>query len=240
MWSIELLRLTSYPSPDAIIKDPDWWNTLVGELPEKIQEMLQIASNNTDRLLLLINDILDIQKIESGQMAFAFMPINVMELVDQAVRDNAAYAEQYAVKFIITHRKDGVLVLGDQNRLMQVLGNLMSNAAKFSPEGETVELAVAQHNDAIRISVTDHGQGIAEEFQPKLFEQFTQSDASDTRQKGGTGLGLSIVKAIVNKHGGRIDYITRQGIGTTMFVELPITQSTEYLELDEISARYEC
>jgi len=159
-------------------------------------------------------------------MAFSFNPIDVMGLVEQAVRDNTAYAEQHNVQFTISHRKDGVRVLGDHDRLMQVLGNLMSNAAKFSPAGETIELAVAQHNNAIRISVTDHGPGIPEAFQPKLFERFTQSDASDTRQKGGTGLGLSITKAIVQKHGGRIHYITRQGLGTTMFVELPLTRST--------------
>ena len=199
----------------------------VGELPEKMQDMLQIASNNTDRLLLLINDILDMQKIESGQMAFSFKPLSVMELVEQAVRDNASYAEQYKVDFSITYHKDGVQVLGDHDRLMQVLSNLMSNAAKFSPVGETVELTVARHDDAVRIGVTDHGEGIPEAFRSKLFEQFTQSDASDTRQKGGTGLGLSITKAIVNKHGGRIDYISRQGIGTTMFVELPIMRSNQ-------------
>lgn len=209
----------------------------VGELPDEMQAMLQIASNNTDRLLLLINDILDMQKIESGQLAFTFKPINVMDLVEQAVGDNAAYAEQYAVKLLITHRKDDVYVLGDQDRLMQVLSNLMSNAAKFSPADDTVELAVAQHGDALRISVTDHGQGIPEDFQHKLFHQFTQSDASDTRQKGGTGLGLSIVEAIINNHGGRIDYITRQGIGTTMFVELPIIQTSQRDNLSENPVR---
>ncbi len=206
----------------------------MGDLPNNMNEMLHIASNNTDRLLLLINDILDMQKIESGQMAFSFKPIDVMALVKQAISENTAYADQYAIKFIITHRKNDVYVLGDDDRLMQVLGNLMSNAAKFSPEGETVELAVAQHGNAIRISVTDHGQGIPEEFAPKLFEQFTQSDSSDTRQKGGTGLGLSIVKAIINKHGGRIDYVTHQGIGTSIFVELPISSSKQHNDQNNI------
>ncbi len=209
----------------------------IGKLPDKMNNMLQIASNNTDRLLLLINDILDMQKIESGQMAFTFKPIDIMHIVEQSVRDNAAYADQYAVKLVITQRKDNIKVLGDHDRLMQVLGNLMSNAAKFSPENETIELAVAQHNNTVRVSVTDHGQGIPEEFQPKLFAQFTQSDSSDTRQKGGTGLGLSIVKAIVNKHGGNIDYITHQGIGTTMYFELPITQSKQDSHQNNIPIR---
>ncbi len=197
----------------------------VGDLPEKMQQMIQIASNNTERLLLLINDILDIQKIESGQMLFKFAPLDVMALLDQAVEDNESYARQYGVQFEITLRKDGAHVMGDHDRLIQVLNNLLSNAAKFSPQGGKIELAVAQHGKTIRISVTDHGAGIPEEFQPSLFEQFTQSDASDSRQKGGTGLGLSIVKAIIDKHGGRVDYITRQGVGTTMFIELPICKT---------------
>ena len=204
----------------------------VGELSDKTQEMLQIASNNTDRLLLLINDILDIQKIESGQMAFHFAPIDVMSLVEQAIIDNTSYARQHNVQFCITHRKDRVHVLGDRDRLMQVLNNLMSNAAKFSPDGSNVELAIAQHGEAVRISVTDYGQGIAEEFQSRLFEQFTQHDASDTRQKGGTGLGLSIVKAIIDKHGGRVDFITRQGLGTTMIVELPYCKASHHSNPD--------
>ena len=193
-----------------------------GELPESLRQMIQIASNNTDRLLLLINDILDIQKIESGQMDFQFKPIDVMQLLEQAIEANAAYAEQYKVHFRIVRRLENVQILGDHARLMQVLNNLMSNAAKFSPEGGEVELAAELDHDTVRISVTDHGEGIPDDFQPSLFEQFTQSDSSDSRQKGGTGLGLSIVKAITEKHRGRVDYRTAAGQGTTMLVEFPL------------------
>lgn len=194
----------------------------VGELPEQAKEMLKIAGNNTERLLLLINDILDIQKIESGQMAFKFQSLELMPFLEQAVAENAAYGDQHGVKFVITKALENARVFADKDRLMQVMANLLSNAAKFSPGGEVIEISVAQrHDDCVRISVTDHGAGIPEEFQPKLFEKFTQSDSSDTRQKGGTGLGLSITKVIVEKHGGIIDFISQIGVGTTFFIELP-------------------
>lgn len=194
----------------------------VGELPKQATEMLKIASNNTERLLLLINDILDIQKIESGQIAFKFQRLDLMPFLQQSLADNAFYAEQYGVKFVIAQELSDARVYADKDRLMQVMANLLSNAAKFSPENETVEVSIARHHNAlVRISVTDHGSGIPEEFQPKLFDRFTQSDSSDTRQKGGTGLGLSITKTIVEKHGGDIGFVSREGIGSTFFIELP-------------------
>lgn len=194
----------------------------VGELPEQAKEMLKIAGNNTERLLILINDILDIQKIESGQMVFKFESLELMPFLEQAVEENAAYGDQHGVKFVIVNQLANARVFADKDRLMQVMANLLSNAAKFSPEGEVIEISIAQRNDDIlRISVTDHGEGIPEEFQPKLFEKFTQSDSSDTRQKGGTGLGLSISKVIVEKHGGIVDFISQKGVGTTFYVELP-------------------
>jgi len=193
-----------------------------GELPVQANELIKIASNNTERLLLLINDILDIQKIESGQMVFKFQSLDVVPFLEQALRDHAAYGEQHGVKFVIAQTVPGTHVFADKDRLMQVMANLLSNAAKFSPGGETVEVSVARHHgDTIRISVTDHGPGIPEAFQPRLFEKFTQSDSSDTRKKGGTGLGLSITRVIVEKHGGLIDFISREGVGSTFYIELP-------------------
>ena len=194
----------------------------VGELSEKAGMLLNIASNNTERLLLLINDILDIQKIESGRMSFKFQNLELMPFIEQALQDNAAYGEQYKVKFVIVKELDDALVYADKDRLMQVMANLLSNAAKFSPEGAEVEVSVTQqYDDVLRISITDHGAGVPEEFQSKLFDKFTQSDASDTRQIGGTGLGLSISKIIVEKHGGSIDFDSHEGVGTTFYMDLP-------------------
>ena len=193
----------------------------MGKLPGPVSEMLNIASNNTERLLLLINDILDIQKIESGQMAFKFHAMELKPFLEQVVEYNAAYGEQYGVRYVINSMIDDVSVFADKDRLMQVMANLLSNAAKFSPQNDTVEINVAMHHDSVRISVTDNGPGIPANFHDKVFDKFTQSDSSDTRQKGGTGLGLSISKIIVEKHGGRIDFVSREGIGTTFFIELP-------------------
>ena len=193
----------------------------VGELPEQVKDMLSIAANNTERLLLLINDILDIQKIESGMMVFRFHDLALKSFLEQAIQANQAYAEQHGVEFILRIPEKSVSVYADEDRLMQVMNNLLSNAAKFSPKGETVEVSLARHEGTVRISVSDHGNGIPQEFHGKLFDKFTQSDSTDTRQKGGTGLGLSIARLIVEKHGGRINFITKQGVGTTFYFDLP-------------------
>ena len=193
----------------------------IANVPEQLQSLLEIANNNTERLLMLINDILDIQKIESGEMSFRFQTLDARELAQRAINDNAGYAQQHGVEFRLSEACETGRIVGDADRLMQVLANLLSNAAKFSSPGDPVEISVARHHGAIRLSVSDHGPGIPEDFQPKLFDKFTQSDATDTRRAGGTGLGLSITKAIVEKHGGRIDFISRAGIGTTFFVDFP-------------------
>jgi len=193
----------------------------VGDVPDKVKELLTIAGNNTERLLVLINDILDLQKIESGKMAFKFKIMDVIPLVEQSVENNKAYADQYGVNFEINQYGEDLKVFGDLDRLMQVVTNLLSNAAKFSPQGSTVQISVARHDGSIRVAVTDNGPGIPVEFRHRIFEKFSQSDASDTKVKGGTGLGLSISKLIIEKHGGRIDYLTKEDIGTTFYFELP-------------------
>ena len=194
----------------------------VGELPESANEMLKIASNNTERLLLLINDILDIQKIESGKMSFKFESVDLNAFIKQAIVEHAEYGNQHGVTFVLGKTLDDAHVYADKDRLMQVVGNLLSNAAKFSNHGDKVDISIAMHHsDRLRISFTDYGAGIPDEFQPMLFERFTQSDSSDTRAKGGTGLGLSISKVIIEKHGGLIGFVSKEGIGSTFYIELP-------------------
>ena len=114
------------------------------------------------------------------------------------------------------------MVCGDEDRLAQVVSNLMANAAKYSAREKKVEVSLARLKDDIRIAVKDYGKGIPEEFQERVFEKFAQADSSDTRQLGGTGLGLSICKAIVEQHGGKIGFETKVGHGTTFFVDLPL------------------
>ena len=192
-----------------------------GELPDKLQSMLDIAYNNSDRLVLLINDILDMEKIEAGKMDFHIKPVDVQILVNEAIEANKGYGDEHNVKFVRAGLKEQVLIDGDHDRLMQVLSNLMSNAAKFSPEGEQVLVSINRNKDAIRIAVEDKGPGIPEEFRDNIFEKFSQADSSDTRKVGGTGLGRSITKVIVEKHNGTIDFETQTGKGSTFFIDLP-------------------
>lgn len=193
----------------------------VGGLPEQSRPLVDIAQKNTERLLLLINDILDMEKIESGKLTFDYNPVDVMTFLEQALEANIGYAEQHGVSIRIVAMEKDAKIYADSDRLMQVMNNLMSNAAKFSPKGSTVEIATIRHAGGIRISVTDHGPGIPEEFQAHLFEKFTQADSSSTRTKGGTGLGMSISREIVEKHSGKLRYITKKNIGTTFYFDLP-------------------
>ncbi|VAW89320.1 Osmosensitive K+ channel histidine kinase KdpD [hydrothermal vent metagenome] len=194
----------------------------LGDIPSQVKEMLIIANNNTDRLLLLINDILDMQKIEAGNMTFVPCIMEVEPLIKQAVEVNQAYAEQFSINLKIINNQKNIQINADSARLIQVLYNLISNAVKFSPTGSTVELNSIAMDGHINISVIDHGTGIPTSFHNKLFEKFTQADSSNTRKTGSTGLGLSISKAIIEKHEGEIGFSTEEGAGSCFWFKLPI------------------
>lgn len=194
----------------------------VGPLTPEAQEMLTVAENNSERLLLLINDILDMQKIESDEFDMEFEKMDVMPFLKQSMKDNKSYVEQYGVKILLETFDESLYVKANKNRLMQVMANLLSNAAKFSHTNGMIKVAVARKsNNIIRISVTDNGYGIAKEFHSTIFDKFTQGDSSDTRSKGGTGLGLNISKAIIDKHDGKIGFISEDNVGTTFYFDLP-------------------
>lgn len=192
----------------------------VGELPKSAHEMVAIAERNTLRLLELVNDILDMEKIDSGRMDMNLKPLDIHDLVERALQDNRAYAEQFGVEFVLTPESISAMVSGDDTRLIQVMSNLLSNAAKFSPQGSKVTISIEDLDTQVRVLVADQGQGIPEEFREQLFERFTQADSSDKRQSGGTGLGLSISIAIVEAHGGRMDFESTVGEGTTFHFDL--------------------
>jgi PAS domain S-box-containing protein len=198
-----------------------------GKAPEKMNDLIKIADDNTQRLLHIINDILDIDKIESGVLEYHFSNVPVMLLVDKAVTNNSSYAQQYDVKLLITKRLEAC-INADNNRIMQVLDNLVSNAIKFSPKGGKVELSVTRHDSNIRISVRDYGPGIPTDFQDKLFDKFTQADFSNTRGASGAGLGLNIAKAVIEHHKGQIGFHTEQNQGTTFYFDLPEMSHCEY------------
>lgn len=193
-----------------------------GALPDKAKDLISIASTNCDRLVRLINDILDMEKIESGKMVFDMRPLDLPALVNEAIAANQAYAAQHQTAIVVDGELPGLRVVGDRDRLIQVMTNLLSNAAKFTSPGGSVHVSLEQQGAYARIAVRDEGPGIAEEFQSRLFQKFSQADASNTRKKGGTGLGLSITRAIVEHISGRISYQTEKNKGTTFFVDLPL------------------
>lgn len=204
-----------------------------GVLPAQAARLVDIAHNSSERLVRLINDILDIEKIESGHLQFQLRPLELVPLVEQALEANRAYGEQFRVLFSLCSESPVQLrVLADPDRLMQVLNNLLSNAAKFSPTDGEVTVRIEPLADAaagkrwVRLSVQDHGPGIPESFRPRIFQKFAQADSSDRRQRGGTGLGLSISRAIVERLGGRISFETGSG-GTTFHVDLPVYRDPE-------------
>jgi PAS domain S-box-containing protein len=198
---------------------------IAGPLVPKLKGMIEIASKNCDRLVRLVNDILDIQKIEAGKMPFKIRPLDLGALVGQSVEANMAFAQSLGVGIDVVGSAPSARVMGDSDRLLQVLTNLISNACKFSPAGRKVEVSLSRIASAVRVSVRDQGQGISEEFRSRVFRKFAQADASDSRQKGGTGLGLSICKAIVEKLGGSIGFESETGKGSTFFFDLPAEEA---------------
>ncbi len=194
---------------------------VAGELSARAKPLIDIAYKNSERLVHLINDILDIEKIESGQMTFNMLPQALMPLINLALEANHAYGEQYGVKFEMVTALPDVKVDIDSDRLMQVMSNLLSNAAKFSPPNGRVDINVERHGSMIRVSVADQGSGIPPAFRDKIFQKFSQADTSDTRQKGGTGLGLSISKAIIERMGGQLAFDAQRNTGAMFYFDVP-------------------
>ncbi len=194
-------------------------------LPDEASTMLEVANRNVDRLLTLINDILDVSKLESGEIDFKLDDIKVLPFLNECIELNQEYAKKYNTDFVCTHQHEDITLNADKDRLIQVMSNLLSNAAKYSPENISVEIFTDVINGNLRVSVKDYGPGIPEEFQASLFQKFTQSSSGDTRQVGGTGLGLSISKTIIEKLGGSIGFNTIKGKETTFYFELPIVNA---------------
>ena len=202
---------------------------VMGELPEQMKPVLAVAGKNSKRLADLINDLLDLQKIEAGEMAFRFHLLNVNQLVDDSVALSQGYAEQMGVAVTVSHAEEDIFISGDADRLSQVMANLISNASKFSHKGGAVDISVKRAGDRVRIYVKDSGVGIPENAKERVFGRFSQVDSSDQRRVGGTGLGMNISKKIIERHDGEIDYVSTLGQGTTFFIELDVVPQAEGL-----------
>ncbi|WP_397412684.1 PAS domain S-box protein [Polaromonas sp.] len=194
---------------------------VAGVLPERAKSLVEIAKNNCERLIRLINDILDSEKIESGKMQFELQSLEMLPLLRQTLADNEGFAAQHQVKLTLHAPRQPLKVQVDSDRLLQVMTNLLSNAIKFSPAQGTVLVLLGRHAGRVRVEVSDNGPGIPEEFRQRIFQKFSQADSSDTRQKGGTGLGLAISKAIIERMSGSLGFTSKVDVGTTFFFELP-------------------
>ena len=206
--------LTSIIGPLELIK-----HDKRGLLPEPLKPVIGIAARNAQRLATLIEDLLDMQKIEAGEMVFHFTPIDANTLVQEAVDSTAGYASRLGIDVTIEPTDVDCHIRGDRNRLMQVMSNLLSNALKFSDEGGKVNVRVDKIDGRIRISVRDEGTGIPKGAEDQVFGKFSQVDSSDIRRVGGTGLGLNISKQIIERHNATIDYTSELGVGSTFFIE---------------------
>jgi signal transduction histidine kinase/HAMP domain-containing protein len=194
---------------------------LYGAMPDKSIEVLERIQTNGKHLLGLINDVLDISKIEAGQLTLSLEDYSVQTLVETVVASTGSLAEKKGIALKAEVPENLPPGRGDQRRLTQVLLNIVSNAIKFTDTG-SVEVRVGAANDEFNIAVKDTGPGIAPEDQSRIFDEFQQVDGSMTRQKGGTGLGLSIARRLVNLHGGHIDVHSALGAGSTFNIVLPM------------------
>jgi PAS domain S-box-containing protein len=193
----------------------------MGALPKKAAAMVAIAYKNSGRLVRIINDILDIGAIEAGKLMLKMSIVPLAELLQQSVEGNAGLAGKCGIRFVLEPVSADDRVLADPDRLMQVVANLLSNAAKFSPPGAEVRIRVRPSSTTTRVEVADSGAGIPEAFKAHIFEKFAQADASATRRFEGTGLGLSIARKLMEAMGGSIGFASIVDQGSVFYIELP-------------------
>ena len=192
---------------------------VLGDLNSESREVVEIAERNVVRLIALINDILDLEKLEAGKLEMIFAPVPVESLITRAIESVRGFAQQEGIGITV----DGTSALAnvDADRIVQVLVNLLSNAVKFSPRGSQVVVSAHVARSQVELRVTDHGRGIPKEAMDAIFERFRQVESSDARRKGGSGLGLAICQAIVHQHNGTITVESEVGKGSTFIVKLP-------------------
>ena len=194
-----------------------------GDLSEKAERLIRIAQRNSERLIALVNDLLDADKLRSGKVEFQWERIDLADLVRASVEQNQPYGEGTSVTIGAELPTAAIVVLADRNRLLQVLANLISNAVKFSAAGGQVLVRLAAGDGAARISVVDRGIGVDEQFRSRLFERFSQHDGSASRVQQGTGLGLAISRSIIEQLGGSIQFEPTLPQGATFHVDLPLS-----------------
>ena len=200
-------------------------NEVAGELSSTSHELVTIAARNAARLSRLIDDLLDVEQMETGELKFSFEDVELTQLVAQCVDANRTYGDEFGVAFEIVKRMPEALVRVDGDRISQVMANLMSNAAKFSPRDSRVTIGMTSMADDVRVWVSDQGPGIPESFRSVIFDRFAQADTTISRDKSGAGLGLNISKSIIDQHGGTIGFDSHGNAGTTFYFVLPMIEA---------------
>ncbi len=190
-----------------------------GELSEGVKRRLLTAEAEVQRLISLINDLLDVEKMEAGKFEMSFRPCKIEAVIERSLAAVSGAIEKKGI--LIESAQNQAEVLGDEDRLIQVLVNLLSNAIKFSPENGRVLISVVEHDEEIELRVKDEGKGISEEFKSKIFERFSQAELSDSKLRGGSGLGLTVSRAIVLQHGGKIGVESKEGEGACFWFSIP-------------------
>lgn len=196
-------------------------------MPEDAKKIIDMVLSNCERLIYLINDILDMEKIMAGKLTYDIKTYDILKITEEALAQNQSYAEKYGVGYELVQTVENINVKLDKQRFSQALANLLSNAAKFSPRGETVAVSLEQVDpEMLKLSVKDKGPGIPASFRKKIFEKFAQADGSTTRNPGGTGLGLNITKSLIEAFGGSVGYDSVEGEGSCFYFYLPIAKGS--------------
>ncbi|MCC5452427.1 PAS domain S-box protein [Rheinheimera sp. UJ51] len=206
----------------------------IGELNSKTSKLLSIAEQNSERLTLLINDLLDIEKLISGKFVMPLQIQPLQPLLEAAVEGVLSYANEYQIRFSIDVLDPTIQANVNAERLIQVIVNLLSNAIKFSPKGAEIKLVLRVKDHHALLEVTDRGEGIKDEFKPRIFQKFAQGDAASNRNKGGTGLGLAITKELTEKMGGQVGFDSQYGLGSTFWLAFALAEPESCLN-DETS-----
>ena len=198
-----------------------------GQLPEPVIQRSVTVSSNVSRLITMVNNLLDIEKLESNRLSMVFEDCSVKSLIDRSIEAVTGLAEEKKIRIATPSIPQDVRLKADEERLIQVLVNLLSNAIKFSPSDSVVSVKVTELDNDLKIRVDDTGRGIPKQFREIIFDRFQQVDVDDALVEGGSGLGLALSKAIVEEHGGTIGVDSEEGKGSSFWFRLPKIRSGE-------------